>query len=659
MTRSLIRIGVDTGGTFTDLIALDRESVRVAKVLSTPANPARAVFAGLAQLVPEGTPVALTYSTTVATNALLERRGARVLLFTTAGFEDVLEIGRQARPDLYALEPRKPASLVGGNDRIGVSERTAYDGGILEALTPQRIDSAVRLARRRKPAAIAVCFLHSHVNHRHERRLAAALRAAGFDCTASHELGARPREYERFSTAVLNAYVSPKMKRHVGELAHRLRSGVFRVMQSSGGAMDAGTAAREAARTILSGPAAGVVGAQAMAQEAGFSRIVTFDMGGTSTDVCLVDGVIRRHAECVVVGLPINVPAIDVHTVGAGGGSLAFRDPGGALKVGPQSAGADPGPACYGRGEEATVTDANLLLGRLGRGVLAGTLELDRAAAERAVGKLARSLRLPLERTALGIVRVANAAMERAIRAVSVERGHDPRDYVLVAFGGAAPLHACELADGLGIARVLVPRFPGVLSAWGAAGARITREYVRTVQAVAPPPALLRGVDAELARRARRDMHAEQIAENQLRLEPYLGLRYAGQSFEVEVPLTARYLVHFHAEHERLYGYSDRAREVEVVYIGLRASAPQRGGGDSARRASAAQSSATVGRERARVCTSSGWMRARVLWREALRRGSIWRGPVVVQELSATTYVAPGWMARVDRHGHLVITHAQ
>lgn len=659
MTASVLRVGVDTGGTFTDLVAVDGSSVRLAKVRSTPGNPAQAVLAGLAQLVPAGRSVALTYSTTVATNALLERRGARVLLFTTAGFEDVLEIGRQARPDLYALEPRRPPALVAARDRLGLRERVTFDGEVLERLTPAEIAAAVAVARRRRPEAVAVCFLHSYRLPEHERRLAAALRAAGFSCTASHELGARHREYERFSTAVVNAYVAPKMGDHIRELAHRVGRGVFRVMQSNGGAMDASCAAREAARTILSGPAAGVVGAQAMARAAGFERIITFDMGGTSTDVCLLDGGIRRQAECVIGGLPINVPAIDVHTVGAGGGSIAHRDPGGALRVGPKSAGADPGPACYGVGDEPTVTDANLLLGRLGHGVLAGGLRLDRARAERAVGRLAGSLKLSLDATALGIVRVANAAMERALRTVSVERGHAPREYVLVAFGGAAPLHACELAESLGISRVLVPRSPGVLSAWGAVGAPVMREYVQTVRAVAPTHAALRRVAAGLARQARRDMRAERISARQVRLDPYAGLRYAGQSFEVEVPLTKDHVREFHTAHRRLFGFADNSRAVEVVHVGMRASAPQSRTAAAARqRADGILAPDHVGEAEDRIRTENGWVRARIVGRDSLRRNATLRGPVVVQEFSATTYVPPGWSCRVERQGHLVLRHA-
>lgn len=656
MGRAPVRVGVDTGGTFTDLVAVCGSEVRIAKVLSTPQNPARAVLEGLAQLVPVGVPASLTYSTTVATNALLERRGARVLLYTTEGFEDVLEIGRQARPDLYALEPRRPAALVETRSRLGVRERMTFEGRALVALSASSVQKAVALARRRRPESIAVCFLHSYINPAHERRLTRALRQAGFLCTASHEISPRHREYERFSTAAINAYVAPKMSRHIGELSARLRGSAFRVMQSNGGAIDARTAAREAARTILSGPAAGVVGAQTMARQAGFPRIITFDMGGTSTDVCLVDGEVRRHAECSVGGLPINVAAIDVHTVGAGGGSLAYRDAGGVLKVGPESAGADPGPACYGRGTAPTVTDANLVLGRLGAGVLAGGLQLDRARAEKAVGALSRALRLPLDQTALGIIRIANAAMERAVRTVSVERGHDPRDYALVAFGGAAGLHACELAEGLGITHVLLPRLPGVLSAWGAASADVVREYVQTLRAVSPPVATLRRAAALLARQAKSDMRAERVRSADLRLEAHVGVRYAGQSFEVEVPLDDRYAASFHAAHQRLYGHADRARAVEVVFVGLRASASQ-GGAALPRRSARSPGRGAV--RNGRVRTEGGWSRARIVHRDALSTAASARGPIIIEELSATTYLPPGWSAAVGPHGHLVLRHAR
>jgi N-methylhydantoinase A len=420
--------------------------------------------------------------------------------------------------------------------------------------------------------------------------------------------------------------------------------------------MDAATAAREAVRTILSGPAAGVVGARAMASGAGFERIITFDMGGTSTDVCLVDGAIRRHAECSVGGVPINVPAIDVHTVGAGGGSIAFRDPGGALAVGPRSAGADPGPACYGRGEEPTVTDANLVLGRLGDGVLAGSLHLKRDRAAKVIERLARQLKLSPRDTALGIVQVANAAMERAIRAVSVERGHDPREFILVAFGGAAPLHACELAADLGIRRVLVPRHAGVLSAWGAASADVVREYVRTVRQTAPSLAVLGQAARELAEDARRDMRDEGVPARAVRLEVSVGVRYAGQSFELDVPLGPRFAREFHALHRRLYGHADTGREIEAVYVGVRASAPQ---GEAALAPLPRPVRAGGKAARMPVQTSRAVVRAAVVERDGLAPGSRVPGAAVIQELSATTYVPPGWSARVDRLGHLVLRHGR
>ncbi len=501
-----VRVGVDTGGTFTDLVALAGDRVHTAKVRSTPSNPTNAVLQALAQVVGVHRGLVLTYSSTVATNALLERRGARVLLFTTAGFEDIIEIGRQCRPELYALEPERAEPLVSRRDRIGVPERMTAAGTPLLPLAPAALRRAVALARRRRPESIGVCFLHSYANPQHEAALAAALRQAGFRCCASHEFGRVHGEYERFNTAVVNAYVAPIMADHLGELCRALPHATLRVMQSNGGAICAATAAREAVRTILSGPAAGVMGAAAVAQRAGIRKLITLDMGGTSADVSLVDGTPAVRSEGTVGGLPVSLPMLDVHTIGAGGGSIAHRDPGGILKVGPQSAGADPGPACYGDGDLPTVTDANLLLGRLAAGLLGGEFSLQPGRARKAIAPLARALRLSVDEAAWGIVRVVNAAMERAIRAVSIERGYDPRSYTLVAFGGAAPLHACELAAGLGMQRVFIPRNPGVLSAWGAATAPLARDYRRTVRARQPALAELKKWTRELEHRARREL---------------------------------------------------------------------------------------------------------------------------------------------------------
>src|SRR5438309_3795431 len=506
----LVLVGIDTGGTFTDVVALAGGRIRVAKIRSTPEDPSRAVGEGLRALGVAPRSARLHYGTTVATNALLQRRGARVVLVTTAGFEDVIEIGRQVRPSLYALEPRRPPPLVPRARRLGVAERVLADGRVERSLERRAIVHLVKAVLRHRPEAVAVSLLHSYAAPRHERLLARAFAARGVHLTLSHRLVREHREYERTATVVVNAYVGPLMTRHLGTLA-RAAAGGLQVMQSSGGLVGARTAATEPVRTILSGPAAGVVGAAAAARLARVGRIVTLDMGGTSTDVSLVDGPLAYRTEATIDGLPVRVPALDIHTVGAGGGSLARLDAGGALRVGPESAGADPGPACYGRGSAPTVTDANLVLGRLVETeFLGGAMRLDRARAERAIAPLARRLGRSVEATADGIVRVANAAMERALRVITVERGHDPRLFTLVAFGGAGALHAAELAAALGIRRVYVPRQPGLLSAWGVLAAEGVRDYGRTLRVVAPGGVLERGFRA-LARAAERDLRREGV----------------------------------------------------------------------------------------------------------------------------------------------------
>ena len=648
-----VLIGVDTGGTFTDFVCLGPDGLRVHKRPSTPDDPARAVLAGIAELLggPAGPRVHITYGSTVATNAVLERRGARVALLTTAGFEDVIEIGRQARPELYALEPRRPAPLVERRRRIGVDERVAADGSVLRPLGAAALRRALATVRRSGAESVAVALLHAYANPAHERRLGAALAAAGYEVTLAHALVGEYREYERTSTAVMNAYVAPVMRRHLGRLAAGVGRAQLRVLQSNGGAVSVATAGREAVRTLLSGPAGGVIGALAAARRARLPRVIAFDMGGTSTDVSLLDGAARQQTEWTIGELPVKVPAIDIHTVGAGGGSLAACDAGGALTVGPQSAGADPGPACYGRGERPTVTDADLLLGRLvPEAFLGGGMRLDVARARRAMGGLARELGGSVEAAAEDVVRVVNAGMERAIRRISVERGHDPRDYALVAFGGAAGLHACELAESLGMRRVLLPRHPGVLSAWGALSAELRRDYVQTVRLVAPPAALLTRRLRPLLARARRELRAEG-GRGRIALTASLDVRYRGQSFELAVPLTARYAAAFHAAHRARYGYADEQRAVEVVNLRLAASVPTRAAALPPPERGTAKPLPHRLRWRGR------WLAARRWQRAALPRRRATAGPLVITELSATTIVPPGWRAKVLPSGDLVLEH--
>ncbi|MGE3497894.1 MAG: hydantoinase/oxoprolinase family protein [Candidatus Binatia bacterium] len=651
-----ILIGVDTGGTFTDFVCFAPDGLRVHKRPSTPDNPARAVLAGLAEILGgRGTDgVHITYGSTVATNAVLERKGARVALITTAGFEDVLEIGRQNRPDLYALEPRRPVPLVARARRFGAAERLDYTGAVLRPLSPAEVRRLLGAVRRAGADSVAVCLLHGYANPVHERRLGAALRAQGADTSLAHELVSEYREYERTSTTVLNAYVAPVMRRHLGELARRVGRATLRVMQSSGGAASAATASREPVRTLLSGPAAGAIGALAAARRAGLRHLIAFDMGGTSTDVSLFDGQPGQRTEWSIGDLAVTVPALDIHTVGAGGGSLAYRDAGGALAVGPESAGADPGPACYGRGERPTVTDADLLLGRLvPEQFLGGRMALDVERARRAVTGLARALRLDVDETAEGIVRVVNASMERAIRRVSIERGFDPREYVLVAFGGAAGMHACELAEGLDMRQVLVPRHPGLLSAWGAVAADLRRDYVQTVRLTEPDARALSSRVRALATRARRELLAEGAAARDVSCAARLDVRYRGQSYELSVPLGPAYRAAFHAAHRRRYGYADVDRPVEVVNVRLSATAPSPA---PALRPARAEPAASAPH---RLRWAGGWRAARRIAREALpRRGPV-AGPLVITELSATTVVAPGWRVRVLAHGDLLLARSR
>ncbi len=502
-----MRIAFDTGGTFTDCVFLRGGRLEILKVPSTPSRPADAILLAAEKILAGGadsSQLEFICGTTVGTNALLQRKGGRITLVTTAGFEDVLEIGRQARPQLYNLLFQKAEPLVPRARRLGLRERLDYEGRVVLAPSRAEINRVVRAAVRSGVDSFAVCLLFSFVNPAHEKALAQALSKTGLSVSVSHEILPEYREFERTSTTVVNAYLVPVMSSYLSEIEKIARAQAppravqskrsmktpalarVRIMQSNGGILSARAASGEPVRTILSGPAGGVLGAQYVAKEAGYARIISFDMGGTSTDVALMDGSsedsLATTSESVVSGMPIAVPMLDIHTVGAGGGSIARFDRGGALRVGPESAGAEPGPICYGHGESATVTDANLVLGRIPQsGLLGGAFHLDLTRARRYMD-CQRGSTASVEAFAQGIVDVANAVMEKAIRVISVERGHDPRDYTLVAFGGAGALHACELAAALEIPRVLVPCFPGALSALGILRADVTKDWSRTVR---------------------------------------------------------------------------------------------------------------------------------------------------------------------------------
>ena len=619
---------MDVGGTFTDLVYCASGSIRIFKLLSSKADPADALLAGLAVL-DVASPAIISHGTTIATNALLEHKGARTALITTSGFRDVLAIGRQTRPALYRLAFPPRWLPVSDDLRFEVAERVTSTGEVLTALDALQVETILDQVAAAGAESLAVCLLFSFVNPAHEALIKRLAEARGLNVSSSSEILPEYREFERMSTTVVNAYVSPLMARYLAALEEGLanREAGSRtaykageeagaatdaarpthhaaptldlpaeltnrlwIMQSSGGILSADVARREAVRTLLSGPAAGVAGAFHVATRAGYDHVITFDMGGTSTDVSLADGAIRRTAEGSVEGWPVRVPMLDVHTVGAGGGSIAWVDAGGALRVGPMSASSEPGPACYGRGGTGfTVTDANLLLGRLDPShFLGGRMTLDGAAARTAARPLAEALALSLVEVAEGVIRVADAHMEQAIRVISVERGFDPRAFTLLPFGGAGPMHALALADALHISCVLAPRYPGVLSALGLVLADFTVDHSRTVM---QPLANMAAADlaaafAPLLARARADLAAEGFAGEEVVLERALDLRYRGQSFELTIPLAGERFAgdeptdaarRFHAAHETRYGHARADAPVELVNVRVTRAACVRG----------------------------------------------------------------------------------
>lgn len=653
-----VKIGVDTGGTFTDFILMDGERQTIHKVLSTPDNPARAVLEGLRHLHPSLTEVTVVHGSTVATNALLERKGARTALITTKGFEDVLEIGRQTRPELFDPFVTKPPPLVPARLRFGVSERLAYNGEVLTPLQPDDMEAVLERVQRARVESLAICLLHAYANPVHEAALLQAAVRLGIPVSVSHQVLPEFREYERCSTTVVNAYLRPVMQRYLRTLRAELAGARLSVMRSNGGIMSAERAHQEAVHTVLSGPAGGVVGAFRAARDVGYTRAITFDMGGTSTDVSLCDEHPRTTNETVVAGCPVKVPVLDIHTVGAGGGSLAYLDQGGALRVGPQSAGADPGPACYGKGEALTVTDANLYLGRLHpERFLGGAMRLDADRTAAVVQAFARQLRMTPEAACQGVLEVANANMEEAIRVISVERGYDPREFILVSFGGAGGLHAADLARRLSIPEVLVPANPGILSAFGMAISDYVQEYAQTVlvPAAAFTPERAEAAFRDLEARGRQAMREEGVAPQDIQLQRFVDMSYIGQSFELLVPFTPGFVDDFHRHHEGRYGYQNSARPTQVVNVRIRAIGPS----DTSYRPATATDERGDARQ-ARVDTirmhvEGGWHAAPVYDRQLLRGGDRFHGPALVTEYSATTVVPADFGARVDRQLNLIL----
>jgi N-methylhydantoinase A len=651
-----VLLGVDVGGTFTDAVLLDGGVVHTAKVPTTPREESAGVMRAVEEVLRRAGAAssdvdAFAHGMTVGTNALLEERGARTALVATRGFADLLEIERQDRPHLYKLCAPKPAPLVESNLRFEAIERVGPEG-VVEPLADSEVERLAAAVEASGADSIAICLLFSYLDPSHEQRIAAALRRRLPDLhvSASHEVLPRFREYERCSTTVIDAYLSPLLGRYLGRLGEAAsEAGLPQplVMRSSGGVAPAAEAARAGAWSVLSGPAGGAVGAGLLAQLSGDGNALGFDMGGTSCDVCVVaGGEVRRTDSRQIEGRPIQLPMVDVHTVGAGGGSIGWRDSGGALRAGPRSAGADPGPACYGRGgAEPTVTDANLLLGRLaGDSQLAGGVDLDAEAAERAVAELGRSLGLdPLE-TAAGILRVANQEMVRALRVVTVERGIDPRGFALLPFGGAGPMHAAAIATELGIETILCPRAGGVLSALGLCASERRRDTARTV--------MLSG-DELTGERIAAEVQAmvEEMGAGMDDAEARVvyQLRYAGQAFELPVPGPVdpdptELIEGFEQAHEERYGHRDPEGEVVLVDVDLALVVP-----GPAPQPIAADEGA-LERSSRPVLFDGEWVETPVLRGEPAA-GTEAEGPVVFELPEATFVLPPGWQTRVDEHG--------
>ncbi|HEU4706891.1 MAG TPA: hydantoinase/oxoprolinase family protein [Solirubrobacterales bacterium] len=653
-------LGVDVGGTFTDAVLLDGGAVHTAKVPTTPRDESVAVMQAVEEVLGRAGAAAkdvdvFAHGMTTGTNALLEERGARTALVATRGFGDLLDIGRQDRPHLYRLCAPKPAPLVEPGLRFEAAERVG-PAGVVEPLADEEAERVAAAVAASEAESVAVCLLFSYLDPGHERRIAAALRERlpGVHVSASHEVLPRFREYERCSTTVIDAYLSPLLDRYLGRLGEAaVGAGLPRplVMRSSGGVAPAEEAARAGAWSVLSGPAGGAVGASLLAELSGDGNALGFDMGGTSCDVCVVEaGEVRRTDSREIDGRPIQLPMVDVHTVGAGGGSIGWRDPGGALRVGPRSAGADPGPACYGQGgSEPTVTDANLLLGHLaGDSELAGGVALDAEAAKRAVAELGRSLGLDTLEAAAGIVRIANQEMVRALRVVTVERGVDPRGFALLPFGGAGPMHAAAIARELGIETILCPRAGGVLSALGLCASERRRDTARTVMLSGGELTAERIAAEAAAMIEQTGAGMDAAAEPQVVYQ----LRYAGQAFELPVPGPvdpdpAELVDGFERAHEERYGHRDPEGEVVLVDIDLALVVP-----GPAHRPVATEEGALERTSRP-VLFDGEWVETPVL-RGGPAAGTEAEGPVVFELPEATLVLPPKWHSDVDRHGTII-----
>ena len=653
----MIVLGVDIGGTFTDFVLFDGKELKVHKVISTPHNPAEAVFDGIRSLAVLEKQLSIVHGSTVATNTLLERKGAKVALITTSGYEDVIEIGRQARSSLYDLFITRESPLVPEELRWGVQERVAATGEVLSGVKKGDLEKIGIELRKQGIKSVAVCFLFSYKNSANEEIVAKELEKMGIHISASCRIMPEYREYERFSTTVVNAYVSPVMSKYLTSLEKGLETKNIRIMQSNGGSISTGAAKERAVNCILSGPAGGVVGASGIAKLAGIEKIISFDMGGTSTDVSLCNGDVRLTTQTLINEVPIKIPVVDMMTVGAGGGSLAYIDSGGALKVGPQSAGADPGPVCYGKGKDITVTDANLFLGRISAEFfLGGRMRLKTDMVSRYIDLLAKKLRMTSVRVAEGIIDVANANMASAIKVISVEKGFDVRDYTLVSFGGAGGLHACELAQGLSIKKILVPKNAGVLSALGMTVADIVKDYSRCILLKVKEKGHREILDLfkPLISKGTKDVLSEGIHKSSVKVESSLDMRYVGQSHELTLPFKKSYVEDFHKLHKKTYGHANTDYGIEVVNVRVRVIGKTRKPSLRKKVKNPPVKEQTVARKT--KCYFRGkWLKTDIYDRNRVRTHFRIKGPAVVVEDTSTTFLPPEYICNIDDYENLII----
>ncbi len=665
-----MRVGIDTGGTFTDFVFFDGKNLFTHKVSSTPSDPSEAIMSGLIDII--GNRLSnfdVVHGTTVATNSLLERKGAVIALVTTDGFQDVIEIGRQNRDSLYDVFWQAHQPLVEKELRFGITERTTYQGKVLSRVSKDQLEELFSKLKRLNVEGVAISFLHSYANPTNEKIVAEHLNPLGVPISASSQILPEFREYERTSTVVANSYLLPKVKLYMDSLSSEISSISdsscdLSVMQSNGGIISPEKAGDEPVRILLSGPAGGVVGSFNIAASMGYERIITYDMGGTSTDVSLCNGGIDFTTETEIDGIPISVPMIDVTTIGAGGGSIAHCDVGGALKLGPKSAGADPGPVCYGKGDELTVTDAHVALGRIDtEWFLGGRMKISKQRSEIALEKLAREMKLPLNKGGLGqvlldlaegVIRVANANMERALRSVSIERGYDPRDFAMVSFGGAGGLHACELARNIETKKVVFPRSPGVLSALGMLMADSFKDYSVTVflaGALATAEAL-EGRFIDLERKALADFQSgvrTSSYHEQISFKRFLDARYKRQAHELTIPYTKNFIGVFHRAHKKAFGYMKTGDGVEVVTIRVRAVAKKR----KIKLPKLTNEKIDIYPQKKKIIFEGRQISVATYKREEFYCGFAFTGPSLILENTSTIFVPPDYKCAVDDWGNI------